>query len=393
MSFSISWTDVPESGDSEPVSSFFSLSDAPEKSIPAKKGAEHLFVSGDNYPVLKFLLPEFKGKVDFIYIDPPYNTGKKSFTYNDSFEVDAWLSFMKRRLMLARDFLRPDGCIFIAIGQDELYRLKLLCDSIFGEKNFINDFMWLHGKGKKDSFSRTMQQSTLCYAKDRKKLRPFEDYEVTGWAEKNADGDPRGNWFSGSISFSEKRSSPLHPNFFQIVSPGGVKWERQWLVNREEMQNLIEDNRIYWGSAPDFANVPREKIFNGQRNKIIPKNIVDTSETTRAAQKHLNSLLGQKNTFDNPKPVSLIEHFLKIARVRKDAVIMDFFAGSGTTFEAVVGMNKKDGGKRRCLMVQKPESILHGGPAFSTISELCYARIKKVIPPEDGITFKECREL
>lgn len=393
MSFSISWTDVPESGDSEPVSSFFSLSDAPEKSIPAKKGAEHLFVSGDNYPVLKFLLPEFKGKVDFIYIDPPYNTGKKSFTYNDSFEVDAWLSFMKRRLMLARDFLRPDGCIFIAIGQDELYRLKLLCDSIFGEKNFINDFMWLHGKGKKDSFSRTMQQSTLCYAKDRKKLRPFEDYEVTGWAEKNADGDPRGNWFSGSISFSEKRSSPLHPNFFQIVSPGGVKWERQWLVNREEMQNLIEDNRIYWGSAPDFANVPREKIFNGQRNKIIPKNIVDTSETTRAAQKHLNSLLGQKNTFDNPKPVSLIEHFLKIARVRKDAVIMDFFAGSGTTFEAVVGMNKKDGGKRRCLMVQKPESILHGGPVFSTISELCYARIKKVIPPEDGITFKECREL
>ena len=393
MSFSISWTDVPESGDSEPVSSFFSLSDAPEKSIPAKKGAEHLFVSGDNYPVLKFLLPEFKGKVDFIYIDPPYNTGKKSFTYNDSFEVDAWLSFMKRRLMLARDFLRPDGCIFIAIGQDELYRLKLLCDSIFGEKSFINDFMWLHGKGKKDSFSRTMQQSTLCYAKDRKKLRPFEDYEVTGWAEKNADGDPRGNWFSGSISFSEKRSSPLHPNFFQIVSPGGVKWERQWLVNREEMQNLIEDNRIYWGSAPDFANVPREKIFNGQRNKIIPKNIVDTSETTRAAQKHLNSLLGQKNTFDNPKPVSLIEHFLKIARVRKDAVIMDFFAGSGTTFEAVVGMNKKDGGKRRCLMVQKPESILHGGPVFSTISELCYARIKKVIPPEDGITFKECREL
>lgn len=392
MSFSISWTDVPESADSEPVSSHFTLSDYPEKSVLVKSGAEHLFVSGDNYPVLKFLLPEYKEKVDFIYIDPPYNTGKKSFAYNDSFEVDAWLSFMKRRLMLARSFLCPDGCIFIAIGQDELYRLKLLCDSIFGEENFINDFMWLHGKGKKDTFSRTMQQSTLCYAKDRKKLRSFEDYEVTGWAEKNADGDPRGNWFSGSISFSEERSSPSHPNFFQIVSPSGIKWKRQWLVTREEMQNLIEDNRIYWGSAPDFANVPREKIFNGQRNKIIPKNIVDNSETTRAAQNHLDSLLGEKNSFDNPKPVSLIEHFLKIAQVRKEAVIMDFFAGSGTTFEAVVRMNEEDGGKRRCLLVQKPENILRRGSVYSTISELCYARIKKVIPPEDGITFKECRE-
>lgn len=393
MSFLISWKDVPETADLEPVSEKFELKECADRSFSASRddsGVQHVFVSGDNYPSMKLLLPEFSGKIDFIYIDPPYNTGKKTFTYNDSFETDSWLSFMDRRLKLARQFLSDSGCIFISIGQSELYRLKLLCDSIFGEENFINDFMWLHGKGKKDCYSRTMQQSTLCYAKCRRLLKPFLDFEKTDWAQKNADNDSRGNWFSGSISFSEKRSSKNHPNYFEIVSPGGKRWNRQWLVSRERMQELISENMIYWGEAPEYSNVPRVKIFNGQNNRIIPKNIIDDIETTRDAQNYLDSLLGEKKCFDNPKPVSLIRHFLKIAGVSKDALVMDFFAGSGTTFEAVTAFNQSDGGTRRCILIQKPELIANPDSAYGSISELCFARIKKVIPPSDGITFMVC---
>ena len=148
---------------------------------------------------------------------------------------------------------------------------------------------------------------------------------------------------------------------------------------------------IYWGEAPDYSNVPRVKIFNGQNNRIIPKNIIDDIETTRDAQNYLDSLLGEKKCFDNPKPVSLIRHFLKIAGVSKDALVMDFFAGSGTTFEAVTALNQSDGGTRRCILIQKPELIANPDSAYGSISELCFARIKKVIPPSDGITFMVCK--
>ena len=189
----------------------------------------------------------FLGKINLIYIDPPYNTGN-DFAYNDNFSLQhdrhsAWLSFMKRRLELARRLLCEDGCIFIAIGQEELFVLKLLCDKIFGEENFVNDFMWLHGKGKKDTWSRTLVQHTLCYAYDKTKLKPFKEIEQTSWAKTNADNDPRGNGFSGSISFTEQRSNPNHKNFYSITSPSKKVWQRQWLVSREEMEKLIRNIR------------------------------------------------------------------------------------------------------------------------------------------------------
>ncbi len=392
MGFSISWDDVAEKADSKDFAKAYSFCEVPSNSVRADLRLTHFFIEGDNYPSLKFLLPDFENKIDFIYIDPPYNTGKKSFVYNDSFSVDSWLSFMKRRLELAERFLCETGCIFIAIGQEEVYRLKLLCDSIFGSENFINDFMWLHGKGKKDFHSRTLQQSTLCYAKNRKKLLPFVDFETTDWATKNPDGDERGAWFSGSISFSEERSNPNHPNFYEIVSPNGKSWKRQWLVEKTEMEKLIRENKIYWGDAPDYSNVPRRKIFNGEKNQIIPKNIIDFTQSTRAAQAELDSLLGEKNCFDNPKPVSLVQHFISIANMKKDSLVMDFFAGSGTTFEAVVRQNALDGGNRKCIIIQKPEPIEKASSAFSSISGLCYERIKKTLPLTDGLKYFRCQE-
>ena len=376
----LTWTDYPEPADSPD----FIANSTFSPRLPADFG--HVLIEGDNYPVLKKLggavgssdCPDLTSAVDLIYIDPPYNTGN-DFTYNDNFAVrdpsgspdrhSQWLSFMQRRLLAARPLLKPSGCIFIAIDQSELYTLKLLCDQIFGEENFVNDFMWLHGKGKKDTWSRTLQQHTLCYARDKKQLPAFREVQSTDWAITNADKDPRGNWFSGSISFTEKRSNPNHKNYYSITSPSGKVWTRQWQTDEAHMKELIADNRIFWGQAPKYDKVPRIKIFNDQQSEVIPRNIIEPSETTRAAQHHLDELLGQPGVFDNPKPVSLIKHLIEITRQPKDALVMDFFAGSGTTFEAVCALNAQDKGKRRSILVQKDEN---------GIFELCKKRCQKV---------------
>lgn len=373
----LTWTDYPESADSPD----FLANTRFVPRLPVDFG--HVLIKGDNYPVLKKLTdgvdcPNLTSSVDIIYIDPPYNTGN-DFTYKDNFTArdahgttdrhSAWLSFMQRRLLAARPLLKETGCIFIAIDQSELYTLKLLCDQIFGEENFVNDFMWLHGKGKKDTWSRTLQQHTLCYARDKSKLPAFREIQSTDWATTNADNDPRGNWFSGSISFTEKRSNPNHKNYYSVVSPSGKVWTRQWQTDEEHMKELIADNRIFWGQAPAYDKVPRVKIFNDQQSEVIPRNIIEPKETTRAAQHHLDQLLEQPGAFDNPKPVSLIKHLIEITRQPADALILDFFAGSGTTFEAVCALNAQDKGKRRSILIQKDEN---------GIFELCKKRCEKV---------------
>ena len=374
MPLKLVWTDIPEKED-------FSYVDA--KALPEPNGLGHLLIESDNLPALKALKERgYSEKVNLIYIDPPYNTGN-DFTYNDNFASgedrhSAWLSFMQRRLAAARPLLSDSGCIFIAIDQSELYTLKLLCDQIFGEENFVNDFMWLHGKGKKDTWSRTLQQHTLCYARDKRKLPAFREVEETGWATKNADNDPRGNWFSGSISFTEQRSNPKHKNYYSITSPSGKVWTRQWQTDEAHMKELIADNRIFWGSAPAYDKVPRVKIFNEDTTEVIPRNIIEEVETTRAAQNHLDTLLGEKGVFDNPKPVSLIKHLIQITRQPADALILDFFAGSGTTFEAVCELNQQEGASRRCILVQKNEPVQKGTGPYKTISDICKARCKKV---------------
>ena len=366
---SFTWKDYPDTYDDSSLVNALSFS--PNLSSAA---GSHLFLPSDNYPALQKLTPIYQNKIDLIYIDPPYNTGN-TFAYEDSQQHDEWLSFMSRRLKLAQQLLAPTGCIFIAIDQTELYHLKLLCDQIFGEQNFVNDFMWLHGKGKKDTWSRTLQQHTLCYAKDKANLPPFREIQSTTWATKNPDNDPRGNWFSGSISFTEKRSNPSHKNYFSITSPSGKVWTRQWLCTKDQMDELLAQNKIWFGPAPEYDAVPREKIFNDQQKEIIPRNIIDEVESTRHAQAHLDELLEEKNSFDNPKPVSLIAHLIQIACPKKDALIMDFFAGSGTTFEAVCTLNANDNGTRRTILIQKQEPNKNQS-RYKTLSDLCWARIQ-----------------
>lgn len=144
------------------------------------------------------------------------------------------------------------------------------------------------------------------------------------------------------------------------------------------MAQLIKEDKIYWGKAPEFSNVPRKKVFNGETVEIIPKNIIDGAESTRAAQNHLDNLLGEQKSFDNPKPVNLIQHLLQIANMPKNITVMDFFAGSGSTLEATIEQNQLDGGTRKCILIQKPEKI-EKISKFKNIAELCHARTKAVL--------------
>lgn len=319
----------------------------------------NFLLEGDNLHSLKLLEKTHKGRIDVCYLDPPYNTLNEDFAYgdkmldeNDGFKHSKWLSFMKERLQIARKLLADDGVIFISIDDNELYDLKLLCDEIFGEENFINNFMWLHGKGKKNKQSRTLQQYNLCYAKNKNLLKEWKEKSYTNYKFTNPDNDPKGPWFSGSISFAENRSNPLHENYYEIESPSGIKWKRQWQVSKSEMKDLIDSGDIYFGIAPDYDNIPRRKI-RPSIVEIIPKNILEDCGTTKSAENELFNILGAKY-FSYPKPCELIKHFLRF--IDKDnAMVLDFFAGSGTTGHAVMDLNKEDGGNRHFILCTNNE--------------------------------------
>lgn len=342
-------------------------------------GPINFLIEGDNLASLQLLEKTHKGKVEFIYIDPPYNRGKQDFVYddvyidtNDTFRHSKWLSFIEKRLKIAKRLLAPNGVIFISIDDNEQAQLKILCDNIFGEDNFINNFMWLHGKGKKDTWSRTMQQYILAYASNKKALHEWNDQAYTNYEFSNPDNDPKGKWFSGSLSFSENRSNPLHPNYYRITSPSGKVWERQWQVTKEEMKQLIAQNDIFWGYPPQYDSVPRQKIRPGVID-IIPSNILDDCGTTRGAIEELKSILGG-DFFDYPKPTDLIIKLLKYYN-KTNITVIDFFAGSGTTGHSVMKLNNQDGGNRKFILCTNNENNI--------CQEVTYERIKRVIDREN----------
>lgn len=343
----------------------------------------NLYIEGDNLDVLKCLKETYSGKIKMIYIDPPYNTGK-DFVYNDDFAESAseylansgqyddqgnrlvenaesngrfhtnWLNMIYPRLKVARDLLTEDGVIFISIDDHELRNLRNVCDEIFGEVNFVNNFMWLHGKGKKDKWSRTLQQYILSYAKNKSLLAEWNEKDYTNYEFSNPDNDPKGKWFSGSLSFSEERSNPLHPNYFTVTSPTGVVWKRQWQISEEEMNDLINNGDISWGNPCTMDGVPRQKIRPSVID-IIPNNIFDNCGTTKSASTYLSSLMG-KECFSYPKPVELMEKLLEITNI-KDGIILDFFSGSSTMAQAIFQNNIQMQKQLNFIMVQLPESL------------------------------------
>ena len=346
---------------------------------------ENLYIEGDNLEVLKILQKSYFGKIKCIYIDPPYNTGN-DFIYNDDFKTDSdeykdksgevddegnrlfkntdsngrfhsdWCSMMYSRLKLAYNLLSDDGVIFISIDDSEVYNLKKICNEIFGEGNFVNCFMWLHGKGKKDTWSRTLQQYILAYAKNKTKLKTWIEEKFTNYEFSNPDNDPKGKWFSGSLSFSEERSNPHHENYYEIESPTGIKWLRQWQISKVEMEELIKNGDISWGDPIKCDGVPREKIRPGVID-VIPNNIIDEVGTTKSANEYLKKIFDNNQVFSNPKPVELICKLISIINMTDNIIILDYFSGSATTAESVLMQNFKTNKNNKYIMVQLPENL------------------------------------
>ena len=378
---------------------------------------QNLYIEGDNLDVLKCLKETYLHKVKMIYIDPPYNTGN-DFVYEDDFAESSaeylansgqfdeqgnrlvtntesngrfhtdWLNMIYPRLKVARDLLTDDGVIFISIDDNEQENLKRVCDEIFGESNFVADFIWekrLNRENRKEVSSR--HDYILCYSKKNKEnerrlyLLPMNDKALSNYG--NPDNDPRGLW----------KSDPAHAQaghgtksqFYTLIAPNGKRHElpsgRCWLYTEPVMQKAIEDNRIWFGA--DGNGVPRIKTYlNAKERGLTPETMLFASEvsTNEKAKNDLKSLFDGVAVFETPKPMELILHFLRLASKDGD-IILDFFSGSSAAAHAVMQLNAEDGGNRKFIMVQLPEETPEDSDAYiagyKNICEIGKERIRR----------------
>jgi adenine-specific DNA-methyltransferase len=369
---------------------------------------ENLYIEGDNLEVLKLLQKSYFGKVKMIYIDPPYNTGK-DFVYHDNFRDNIanykeitnqttranpetngryhtdWLNMMYPRLKLARNLLREDGVIFISIDDNENSNLRKICDEVFGESNYVQEIIWQKKFSPQNDakYFSLNHENIYCYAKSKdlfsRNLLPMTDEQKSRY--KNLDNDSRGPWTSGDISVSRVTEKDIYgiktPSGREIYPPNG----RSWRVSEEKLNDLIKDNRIWFGENGD--NVPRIKRFLSEvQNGIVPISLWYHEEVghTQSAAQNLKKLFNDKALFDYPKPVELIKKELLLATDKND-IVLDFFSGASTTAHAVMQLNMEDIGKRKFIMVQLPELTYEKSDAYKSgyknICEIGKERIRR----------------
>ncbi|ATT16739.1 MULTISPECIES: site-specific DNA-methyltransferase [Enterobacteriaceae] len=350
---------------------------------------KNIMIEGDNLEVLKLLQKSHAGKVKLIYIDPPYNTGK-DFVYPDNFQDNMknyleitgqtedgvrissnsetsgryhtdWLNMMYPRIKLARNLLKEDGFIFLSIDDNEVNNLKLMCDDIFGQENFVANVIWqkkYSTKADSKNFSES-HDYILCYKKsDQSKILGLPRSKQQESTYKNLDNDPRGVWASDNLLRTEVRDYAV----FGITSPSGMEHYppagSSWRFNKDKIEELISDNRIWFGE--DGNNKPRLKRFRSEVRDTIPpqtlwgfEHVGHTDEGTKQLAELFDST---RSPFPNPKPVRLLQRIVQIATKEND-IIMDFFAGSGTTGQAVYELNETDKQDRKFILVQLPETL------------------------------------
>lgn len=379
--YGLVWEDKPEDVVEQCKTELPVLKEVKNKAVAKdKNGPVNILIEGDNYHALSVLNYTHKGAIDFIYIDPPYNTGSKDFKYNDryvdkedSYRHSKWLSFMDSRLHFAKNLLKRSGVMFISIDDNEYAALKILCDEIFGEKN-VETIIW--HKVADDSgrlkityrFRREHEYVLICYK--NKDLVFFSKY-LSDRNYKNVytnpDNDPRGPYKQGIISNTEAKSNLRSKNYYSVKTPSGRIVKRQWRFPEEEFRRLDRDNRIYYGK--DGASIPSIKVFTGEQKETTPTSLLSGLGTAKTAGFELEAILGNKPRL-YPKPASLIQHLIRIAST-EDALIFDFMAGSGTTGQAVLQLNKENGGNRRFILCTNNENNI--------ATEVCYPRISRVI--------------
>ena len=348
---------------------------------------ENLYIEGDNLEVLKLLQKSYHKQVKMIYIDPPYNTGK-DFVYRDNFrdnlknyleltnQVDSegkklstnaetngryhsdWLNMMYPRLKLARNLLKDDGVIFISIDDNEVANLRKICDEIFGEENFVGEFIW-KSRQNKDNRSITGvsidNEYILCFSKiSGNRVLKGSERKISQY--KNPDNDERGPWVSGNMVglLPEEQRPNCH---YDLINPStGINYGKPkmgWRYDKKTMQRLIDENRILWPS--NAKGRPRRKVFLSEISDKNPgfSSFIGDGVFTHHGTKEIEKLFSIR-MFDFPKPSKLIKELLNQATKEKD-LILDFFSGSATTAHAVMQLNAEDKGNRRYILVQLPE--------------------------------------
>ena len=356
--YGLVWEDKPEDVEQRMVNEQPVLVEVPERAIISDdaEAPNHILIEGDNLEALTALSYTHTGKIDVIYIDPPYNTGNKDFSYNDTFidrengyRHSMWLSFMDKRLEISKNLLSSRGTIFISIDDNELSQLKLLCDEIFGERNFIACPVRRRRKSQANLSKNisTIHEYVLIYRKNIEHELNKVEANLDLDSFKNPDNDPRG-------PYTTMPCTNRGGTKYSVVTPTGNVIEDEWRFKKQTYDQLFEDNRIVFPRGG--KGKPRYKLFlsEKQRGGVIPNSWWDELESNQEGAALLKQILGE-DAFSNPKPVGLITFIEKLSTL-KDSTILDFFAGSGTTLHATMQLNAEDGGHRRCILATNNEN-------------------------------------
>lgn len=353
-------------------------------------GKMNFLIEGDNLASLKLLEKTHTGRVDLIYIDPPYNTGSSDFKYDDtivgkedSFRHSKWISFMRCRLQIAHKLLSDNGIIFISIDENEQAPLKLLCDEIFSPENHIETIIWKnkYGAGAKTVGFISVHEYILCYSK-----KPISD--ITSEIDKEGQAaykktdekcEVRGGYLTQPLM---TKSLADRPNLMYDIEYNGdiIHPRKQWVWSKERLEAAIRNNEVEFNKQKDGSYSVRAKKYlfdeNGNIRRGKPLSILNGPFTQDGTQE-IRSVFGTEDVFKFSKPSELIQYFIAFeinSMSSKNAVILDFFAGSGTTAQAVLAQNEKDNGNRSFILCTNNENNI--------CREVTYKRIKRVIDKE-----------
>jgi len=384
---------------------------------------ENLFIEGDNLETLKLLQKSYLGKIKMIYIDPPYNTGN-DFIYPDNYsesldtyleytgqvdnegrkfstntETDGrfhskWLNMMYPRLFLAKNLLREDGVVFISIEDTEYQNLRLLCNEIFGEENFIDNIIWKkrYGGGAKEKYLVSLHEYILVFAKNKADINPIfipnnEESIKRYYVKKDENFENRGPYRTHPLE-ATKSMGERKNLVFPIPGPDGSEvWpKRQWLWGKERVANAIGKNEIEFLKDKDGGWAVHTKQYlkeeSGKTREIKAFSIIDDVYTHHGTNEII-SLFGNAQIFSFPKPTELLIKLINIGIEQNDGLILDLFAGSSSTAEAVLKLNSRDNGHRQFICIQLPEPTNNESEAykmgFKTIADISKERIKRAI--------------
>lgn len=361
------------------------LEEAPDYAVVTNpEQPTHILIEGDNYHALSVLNYTHQGNIDLIFIDPPYNIGNnenRDFKYNDSyvsredsFRHSKWLSFMEKRLRLAKNLLKESGLIFITIDDTEFAQLKMLCDEIFTEDNFVMDIVWKSRHSvSNDAIISLNHNHVLFYARNKERLQSNKKFfRLPTQKEKfsNPDNDPNGSWTADPFDAPNIRKNLTYP----IKNPNTGKnymppKGRCWRTTEDQYWKFLAEGKIVFGKKGKTGPQLKRYLKDAKNREITPISWWDDVGTTTDGSKELKRIFGEI-VFPNPKPITLIKKIVDLS-LRDNGIVLDFFAGSGSTAQAVMELNNEDGFSRQVILATNNENNI--------CSRVCYPRIKKVI--------------